>query len=161
MSRRRKPKEVLDFEREYLFPNGFRETRVNGRDGTGSHLHYLNRVTHKRIEVNTRLNREVKARLIKENNLVSNKKVKGAKRIENFIWAVINHRKESDFMVIWIKIFDRYEPVLYVQKDALRHMTVLYVRTKNTMVDVYMSLDGRLFATRKSVREGGKGMCTL
>lgn len=34
MSRRRKPKEVLDFEREYLFPNGFRETRVNGRDGT-------------------------------------------------------------------------------------------------------------------------------
>ena len=45
MSRRRKPKEVLDFEREYLFPNGFRETRVNGRDGTGSHLHYLNRVT--------------------------------------------------------------------------------------------------------------------
>ena len=52
-------------------------------------------------------------------------------------------------MVIWIKIFDRYEPVLYVQKDALRHMTVLYVRTKNTMVDVYMSLDGRLFATRK------------
>ena len=28
MSRRRKPKEVLDFEREYLFPNGFRETRV-------------------------------------------------------------------------------------------------------------------------------------
>ena len=59
MSRRRKPKEVLDFEREYLFPNGFRETRVNGRDGTGSHLHYLNRVTHKRIEVNTRLNREV------------------------------------------------------------------------------------------------------
>lgn len=37
MSRRRKPKEVLDFEREYLFPNGFRETRVNGRDGTGSH----------------------------------------------------------------------------------------------------------------------------
>lgn len=75
MSRRRKPKEVLDFEREYLFPNGFRETRVNGRDGTGSHLHYLNRVTHKRIEVNTRL--------IKENNLVSNKKVKGAKRIEN------------------------------------------------------------------------------
>ena len=81
MSRRRKPKEVLDFE--YLFPNGFRETRVNGRDGTGSHLHYLNRFTHKRIEVNTRLNREVKARLIKENNLVSNKKVKGAKRIEN------------------------------------------------------------------------------
>lgn len=51
MSRRRKPKEVLDFEREYLFPNGFRETRVNGRDGTGSHLHYLNRFTHKRIEV--------------------------------------------------------------------------------------------------------------
>ena len=38
---------------------------------------------------------------------------------------------------------------------------VLNVRTKNTMVDVYMSLDGRLFATRKSVREGGKGMCTL
>lgn len=64
-------------------------------------------------------------------------------------------------MVIWIKIFDRYEPVLYVRKDALRHMTVLYVRTKNTMVDVYMSLDGQLFATRKSVREGGKGMCTL
>ena len=83
MSRRRKPKEVLDFESKYVFPNGFRETRVNGRDGTGSHLHYLNRVTHKRIEVNTRLNREVKARLIKENNLVSNKKVKGAKRIED------------------------------------------------------------------------------
>lgn len=83
MSRRRKPKEVLDFEREYLFPNGFRETRVNGRDGTGSHLHYLNRVTHKRIEVNTRLNKEVKARLIKENNLVSNKKVKGMKKNES------------------------------------------------------------------------------
>lgn len=83
MSRRRKPKEVLDFEREYLFPNGFRETRVNGRDGTESHLHYLNRVTHKRIEVNTRLNREVKARLIKENNLVSNKKVKGMKKNES------------------------------------------------------------------------------
>lgn len=64
-------------------------------------------------------------------------------------------------MVIWIKIFDRYEPVLYIQKDTLRHMTVLYVRTENTMVDVYMSLDGRLFATRKSVMEGGKGMCTL
>lgn len=79
----------------------------------------------------------------------------------HFIWAVSNHRKESDFMVIWIKIFDRYEPVLYVQKDFLRHMPVLYVRTKNTMVDVYMSLDGRLFATRKSVREGGTGMCTL
>lgn len=64
-------------------------------------------------------------------------------------------------MVIWIKIFDRYEPVLYIQKDTLRHMTVLYVRTENTMVDVYMSLDGRLFATRKSVMEGGKGMCIL
>jgi len=64
-------------------------------------------------------------------------------------------------MVIWVKIFKRYEPVLYVQKDALRHMTVLYVRTENTMVDVYMSFDGRLFATRKSVREGGKRMCTL
>lgn len=64
-------------------------------------------------------------------------------------------------MVIWIKIFDRHEPVLYIQKDALRHMTVLYVRTENTMVDVYMSLDGRLFATRKFVMEGGKGMCTL
>lgn len=64
-------------------------------------------------------------------------------------------------MVIWIKIFDRYEPVLYIQKDTLRHMTVLYVRTENTMVDVYMSLDGRLLATRKSVMEGGKGMCTL
>lgn len=83
MSRRRKPKEVLDFEREYLFPNGFRETRVNSKYGAGSHLHYMNRVTHKRIEVNTRLNREVKARLIKENNLVSNKKVKGMKKNES------------------------------------------------------------------------------
>ena len=64
-------------------------------------------------------------------------------------------------MVIWVKIFKRYEPVLYVQKDFLRHMPVLYVRTKNTMVDVYMSLDGLLFATRKSVRKGGKEMCTL
>lgn len=83
MSRRRKSKEVLDFEREYLFPNGFREEKVNSRYGTGSHLHYLNRVTHKRIEVNTRLNKEVKARLIKENNLVSNKKQKGMKKSEN------------------------------------------------------------------------------
>ena len=83
MSRRRKPKEVLDFEREYLFPNGFREEKVNSKYGAGSHLHYMNRVTHKRIEVNTRLNREVKARLIKENNLVSNKKVKGMKKNES------------------------------------------------------------------------------
>lgn len=49
MSRRRKPKEVLDFEREYLFPNGFREEKVNSKYGAGSHLHYMNRVTHKRI----------------------------------------------------------------------------------------------------------------
>lgn len=83
MSRRRKPKEVLDFEREYLFPNGFREEKVNSKYGAGSHLHYMNRVTHKRIEVNTRLNRGVKARLIKENNLVSNKKVKGMKKNES------------------------------------------------------------------------------
>ena len=83
MSRRRKPKEVLDFEREYLFPNGFREEKVNSKYGAGSHLHYMNRVTHKTIEVNTRLNREVKARLIKENNLVSNKKVKGMKKNES------------------------------------------------------------------------------
>ena len=64
-------------------------------------------------------------------------------------------------MVIWVKIFKRYEPVLYVQKDSLRHMPVLYIRTENAMLDIYMSLDGRLFATRKSVREGGKVMCTL
>ena len=64
-------------------------------------------------------------------------------------------------MVIWVKIFKRYEPVLYVQKDFLRHMRVLYIRTENAMLDIYMSLDGLLFATRKSVREGGKGMCTL
>ena len=56
-------------------------------------------------------------------------------------------------MVIWVKIFKRYEPVLYVQKDSLRHMPVLYIRTENAMLDIYMSLDGRLFATRKSVRE--------
>ena len=52
-------------------------------------------------------------------------------------------------MVIWVKIFERYQPVLYVKKDSLRYSPMLYIHTGNTMVDVYMSLGGRLFATRK------------
>lgn len=52
-------------------------------------------------------------------------------------------------MVIWVKISERYQPVLYVKKDSLRYSPMLYIHTGNTMVDVYMSLDGRLFATRK------------
>ena len=52
-------------------------------------------------------------------------------------------------MVIWVKIFERYQPVLYVKKDSLRYSPMLYIHTENTMVDVYMSLDGRLFETRK------------
>lgn len=35
----------------------------------GSHFTFLNRVTHKRITVNKDLNRMVRERLIKENNL--------------------------------------------------------------------------------------------
>ncbi len=57
-------------------------------------------------------------------------------------------------MVIWVKIFERYQPVLYVKKDSLRYSPMLYIHTGNTMVDVYMSLDGRLFATKKSIMKG-------
>lgn len=67
----------------------------------------------------------------------------------NVVWTVSNHRRENNFMVIWVKIFERYQPVLYVKKDSLRYSPMLYIHTENTMVDVYMSLDGRLFATRK------------
>lgn len=63
--------------------------------------------------------------------------------------VVGNHRRENNFMVIWVKIFERYQPVLYVKKDSLRYSPMVYIHTENTMVDVYMSLDGRLFATRK------------
>ena len=67
----------------------------------------------------------------------------------NVVRIISNHRRENNFMVIWVKIFERYQPVLYVKKDSLRHSLMLYIYTENTMVDVYMSLDGRLFATRK------------
>ena len=67
----------------------------------------------------------------------------------NVVWTVSNHRRENNFMVIWVKIFERYQPVLYVKKDSLRYSPMLYIHTENTMVDVYMSLDGRLLATRK------------
>ena len=67
----------------------------------------------------------------------------------NVVWTVSNHRRENNFMVIWVKIFERYQPVLYVKKESLRDSPMLYIHTENTMVDVYMSLDGRLFATRK------------
>ena len=47
-----------------LHKNGYTYARSKG-----SHFVYINRVTHKHISVNKNLNRMVRERLIKENNL--------------------------------------------------------------------------------------------
>ena len=66
MSKRRKPKEIRMFER-LLFRNCFKY--VPGR-GDGSHYYYVNLENGNHISVGKDLNRMVKERLIKENNLV-------------------------------------------------------------------------------------------
>ncbi len=58
-----KTKELREFE-PILLRNGFRLARTNG-----SHFVYINRTTHKHISVNKDLNRMVRERLIKENEL--------------------------------------------------------------------------------------------
>lgn len=60
---KRKPKKMREFE-PILLRNGFYEVRSNG-----SHFVYINRTTHKHISVNKDLNKMVRERLIKENNL--------------------------------------------------------------------------------------------
>lgn len=57
-------KEMREFV-PILIRNGYRRTRSKG-----SHFIYTNRATHKHISVNKNLNRMVRERLIKENNLV-------------------------------------------------------------------------------------------
>ena len=47
-----------------LQKNGYTHARTKG-----SHFVYINRMTHKHISVNKNLNRMVRERLIKENNL--------------------------------------------------------------------------------------------
>lgn len=47
-----------------LHKNGYTHARTNG-----SHFVFINRKTHKHISVNKNLNRMVRERLIKENNL--------------------------------------------------------------------------------------------
>lgn len=47
-----------------LLKNGYTKARCNG-----SHFIYINRVTHKKITINKDLNKMVRERLIKENNL--------------------------------------------------------------------------------------------
>lgn len=59
----RKTKQLREFE-PILLRNGYRFTRCNG-----SHFIYMNRTSHKIIAVNKDLNRMVRERLIKENNL--------------------------------------------------------------------------------------------
>ena len=61
---RRKTKQLREFE-PILLRNGFYFARCNG-----SHFTYINRTSHKIITVNKDLNRMVRERLIKENNLV-------------------------------------------------------------------------------------------
>ncbi len=64
MSRKvRLTKEMREFE-PVLRRNGYVRVR-----SSGSHFIYINRTTHRHISVNKDLNREVRARLIKENNL--------------------------------------------------------------------------------------------
>lgn len=60
----RKTKQLREFE-HILYRNGYRFARCKG-----SHFIYMNRTTHKIITVNKGLNRMVRERLIKENNLV-------------------------------------------------------------------------------------------
>lgn len=59
----RKRKELREFE-SILLRNGFKFIRTKG-----SHFIYMNRTSHKTIAVNQHLNRMVRERLIKENNL--------------------------------------------------------------------------------------------
>lgn len=56
-------KEMREFV-PILRKNGYTHTRTNG-----SHFVYINRMTHQHISVNKKLNRMVRERLIKENNL--------------------------------------------------------------------------------------------
>ena len=56
-------KEMREFV-PILRKNGYTYARTNG-----SHFIYMNRATHKHITVNKNLNRMVRERLIKENNL--------------------------------------------------------------------------------------------
>ena len=56
-------KEMREFV-SILRKNGYTHARTNG-----SHFVYINRVTHRHISVNKKLNRMVRERLIKENNL--------------------------------------------------------------------------------------------
>lgn len=63
MSRTHLTKEMREFVL-ILYKNGFRLARSKG-----SHFIYINRVTHRHIAINKNLNRMVRERLIKENNL--------------------------------------------------------------------------------------------
>ena len=56
-------KEMREFV-PILRKNGYIHARTSG-----SHFVYINRMTHKHISVNKNLNRMVRVRLIKENNL--------------------------------------------------------------------------------------------
>ena len=60
----RKTKQLREFE-PILYKNNYRFARCNG-----SHFIYMNRTSHKIITVNKDLNKMVRERLIKENNLV-------------------------------------------------------------------------------------------
>lgn len=60
----RKTKQLREFE-PILYKNNYRFARCRG-----SHFIYMNRASHKIIAVNKDLNRMVRERLIKENNLV-------------------------------------------------------------------------------------------
>ena len=61
---RRKTKQLREFE-PILLRNGYIFARFKG-----SHFIYMNRTSHKIITVNKDLNKMVRERLIKENNLV-------------------------------------------------------------------------------------------
>ena len=61
---RRKTKQLREFE-PILLRNGIYFARCKGR-----HFTYINRTSHKIITVNKDLNKMVRERLIKENNLV-------------------------------------------------------------------------------------------
>lgn len=63
----RKTKQLREFE-PILYKNGYRFARCKG-----SHFIYMNRTSNKTIVVNKDLNKMVKERLIKENNLVEEK----------------------------------------------------------------------------------------
>ena len=70
MSKLRIPKEMRDIDR-LLTTNGY-EMSWNERGqsrGRGSHFVYVNRITHRHIVVNKKLNREVRQRIIKTINM--------------------------------------------------------------------------------------------